>query len=98
MKVLSSHSLRSPPVFVHTKLQGFLFACFLVEALTFPPTSGKSFIMGADEAMESELGLGELAGLTVANEADSLAYDVSESTRFIFRGVVMETVRWQKHL
>lgn len=48
-----------------------------VEALTFPPTSGKSFIMGADEAMESELGLGELAGLTVANEADSLAYDVS---------------------
>lgn len=33
--------------------------------------------MGTDEAMESELGLGELAGLTVANEADSLAYDVS---------------------
>lgn len=33
--------------------------------------------MGADETMESELGLGELAGLTVANEADSLAYDVS---------------------
>lgn len=48
-----------------------------VEALTFPPSSGKSFIMGADEALESELGLGELAGLTVANEADSLAYDVS---------------------
>lgn len=48
-----------------------------VEALTFPPTSGKSFIMGTDEAMESELGLGELAGLTVANEADSLGYDVS---------------------
>lgn len=49
-----------------------------MEALTFPPTSGKSFIMGTDEAMESELGLGELAGLTVANEADSLAYDVSK--------------------
>lgn len=31
--------------------------------------------------MESELGLGELAGLTVANEADSLAYDVSTTTR-----------------
>uniref|UniRef100_A0A3Q3FMJ1 Striatin-like n=1 Tax=Labrus bergylta TaxID=56723 RepID=A0A3Q3FMJ1_9LABR len=29
--------------------------------------------------MESELGLGELAGLTVANEADSLAYDVSRT-------------------
>lgn len=56
------------------------FCCILflvVEALTFPPTSGKSFIMGADEALENELGLGELAGLTVANEADSLTYDVS---------------------
>ncbi|KAG7462845.1 hypothetical protein MATL_G00189100 [Megalops atlanticus] len=50
-----------------------------VEALTFPPSSGKSFIMGADEAMESELGLGELAGLTVANEADSLAYDITNN-------------------
>lgn len=36
--------------------------------------------MGTDEAMESELGLGELAGLTVANEADSLTYDVSRTT------------------
>ncbi|XP_005993700.1 striatin isoform X2 [Latimeria chalumnae] len=50
-----------------------------VEALTFPPTSGKSFIMGADEAMESELGLGELAGLTVANEADILTYDIANN-------------------
>ncbi|GAA6233927.1 striatin isoform X2 [Lates japonicus] len=50
-----------------------------VEALTFPPTSGKSFMMGTDEAMESELGLGELAGLTVANEADSLAYDIGNN-------------------
>ncbi|XP_062320358.1 striatin-like isoform X1 [Osmerus eperlanus] len=50
-----------------------------VEALTFPPTSGKSFIMGADEALESELGLGELAGLTVANEADSLTYDIGNN-------------------
>ncbi|XP_035461023.2 striatin isoform X2 [Scophthalmus maximus] len=50
-----------------------------VEALTFPPTSGKSFIMGTDEAMESELGLGELAGLTVANEADGLAYDIGNN-------------------
>lgn len=48
-----------------------------VEALTFPPSSGKSFIMGTDEALENELGLGELAGLTVANEADTLTYDVS---------------------
>lgn len=58
-----------------------------MEALTFPPSSGKSFIMGADEALESELGLGELAGLTVANEADSLAYDVSSS--FLFYAITM---------
>ncbi|MBN3320216.1 STRN protein, partial [Atractosteus spatula] len=50
-----------------------------VEAMTFPPTSGKSFIMGTDEAMESELGLGELAGLTVANEAESLTYDITNN-------------------
>lgn len=53
----------------------YLFSA--VEALTFPPSSGKSFIMGPDEALENEMGLGELAGLTVANEADSLSYDVS---------------------
>ncbi|CAI9542008.1 unnamed protein product [Staurois parvus] len=50
-----------------------------VEALTFPPSSGKSFIMGPDEALENELGLGELAGLTVANEADSMTYDVANN-------------------
>uniref|UniRef100_A0AAR2LSF6 Striatin n=1 Tax=Pygocentrus nattereri TaxID=42514 RepID=A0AAR2LSF6_PYGNA len=50
-----------------------------MEALTFPPSSGKSFIMGADEALENELGLGELAGLTVANEAESLAYDITNN-------------------
>ncbi|KAJ8002223.1 hypothetical protein DPEC_G00177660 [Dallia pectoralis] len=48
-------------------------------AMTFPPTSGKSFIMRPDDVAESELGLGELAGLTVANEADNLAYDVTNS-------------------
>uniref|UniRef100_A0A6Q2X1G6 Striatin N-terminal domain-containing protein n=1 Tax=Esox lucius TaxID=8010 RepID=A0A6Q2X1G6_ESOLU len=39
----------------------------------------ESFIMRPDEVGESELGLGELAGLTVANEADNLAYDVTNS-------------------
>uniref|UniRef100_A0A3Q3ISC2 Striatin n=1 Tax=Monopterus albus TaxID=43700 RepID=A0A3Q3ISC2_MONAL len=52
-----------------------------VDALTFPPTSGKSFIMCTDEAMESELGLGELAGLTVANEADSLIGNNKDAMR-----------------
>uniref|UniRef100_A0AAZ3QNZ8 Striatin n=1 Tax=Oncorhynchus tshawytscha TaxID=74940 RepID=A0AAZ3QNZ8_ONCTS len=52
-----------------------------MEAMTFPPTSGKSFIMGPDEAAESELGLGELAGLTVANEADSLVTNSQDALR-----------------
>uniref|UniRef100_A0A4W3GL59 Striatin n=1 Tax=Callorhinchus milii TaxID=7868 RepID=A0A4W3GL59_CALMI len=51
----------------------------LVEALTFPPGAGKSFIMGTDEALENALGLGELAGLTVANEADPLNYDITNN-------------------
>uniref|UniRef100_A0A3Q3X158 Striatin n=1 Tax=Mola mola TaxID=94237 RepID=A0A3Q3X158_MOLML len=50
------------------------------EAMTFLPSSGKSFILGrVDEAVSDELGLGELAGLTVANEADNLAYDITNS-------------------
>ncbi|XP_056135683.1 striatin [Lampris incognitus] len=50
------------------------------EAMTFLPSSGKSFILGrVDEAVSSELGLGELASLTVANEADSLGYDISNN-------------------
>ncbi|KAK1886308.1 Striatin [Dissostichus eleginoides] len=50
------------------------------EAMTFLPSPGKSFIMGrVDEAVSNELGLGELAGLTVANEADSLAYDITNN-------------------
>ena len=31
-----------------------------------------------DDALEAALGLGELAGLTINNEADSLSYDVSD--------------------
>uniref|UniRef100_A0A7N6BDK1 Striatin n=1 Tax=Anabas testudineus TaxID=64144 RepID=A0A7N6BDK1_ANATE len=50
------------------------------EAMTFLPSTGKSFILGrVDEAVSNELGLGELAGLTVANEADSLAYDITNN-------------------
>ncbi|XP_049899685.1 striatin isoform X2 [Epinephelus moara] len=50
------------------------------EAMTFLPSSGKSFILGrVDEAVSNELGLGELAGLTVANEAETLAYDITNN-------------------
>lgn len=49
--------------------------------MTFLPSTGKSFILGrVDEAVSNELGLGELAGLTVANEAESLGYDVSKTS------------------
>ncbi|XP_078069506.1 striatin isoform X4 [Mustelus asterias] len=40
---------------------------------------GKPFIMGTNEALENALGLGELAGLTVANEADPLNYDITNN-------------------
>ncbi|KAM4603736.1 striatin [Polymixia lowei] len=50
------------------------------EAMTFLPSPGKSFILGrVDEAVSTELGLGELAGLTVANEADGLAYHITNN-------------------
>ncbi|KAM4595182.1 striatin-like [Fundulus diaphanus] len=51
------------------------------EPMTFLPSTGKSFILGrVDEAVSNELGLGELAGLTVANEAESLGYDITSSS------------------
>ncbi|XP_035385812.1 striatin-like isoform X5 [Electrophorus electricus] len=51
-----------------------------LEAVTFPPPSDKAFIMVPEDVMETgELGLGELAGLTVANEADSLAYEIGNN-------------------
>lgn len=44
----------------------------------FVASPGKSFLLGpVDEAVSLDLGLGELAGLTVANEADGPPYDVS---------------------
>ncbi|XP_034043563.1 striatin [Thalassophryne amazonica] len=50
------------------------------EAMTFLPSTGKSFILGrVDEAVSNELGLGELAGLTVANEAESMAYNITSN-------------------
>ncbi|XP_069385673.1 striatin [Paralichthys olivaceus] len=50
------------------------------ETMTYLPSSEKSLILGrVDEAVSNELGLGELAGLTVANEADSLTYDITNN-------------------
>uniref|UniRef100_A0A8C9VWZ2 Striatin-3 n=1 Tax=Scleropages formosus TaxID=113540 RepID=A0A8C9VWZ2_SCLFO len=67
--VLFPVSLRSP--FWH----GILFSMppsgpclFLAEPLPFPTGGGKSFIMGSDDVLESVLGLGDLADLTVSND------------------------------
>jgi striatin 1/3/4 len=45
-----------------------------------PDSVGHKALIGGlndDDALEAALGLGELAGLTVNNEADSLSYDIS---------------------
>lgn len=55
----------------------FETACRLKEPMTFLPSSGKCFILGpVDEAVSNEFGLGELARITVANEADNLTFEV----------------------
>ncbi|XP_073433923.1 striatin-3 isoform X9 [Dendrobates tinctorius] len=45
------------------------------EPLTFPSGGGKTFIMGSEDVLESVLGLGELADLTVTNDSD-YSYDM----------------------
>ncbi|XP_061853570.1 striatin-3 isoform X2 [Colius striatus] len=45
------------------------------EPITFPPGGGKSFIMGSDDVLLNVLGLGDLADLTVTNDAD-YSYDL----------------------
>ncbi|XP_029650817.1 striatin-3 isoform X4 [Octopus sinensis] len=56
-------------------------------SISFPAPSKRPMIgvPGAEnEALEAALGLGELAGLTVANEADPQAYDIS-APKEVFR-------------
>nr|XP_009668201.1 PREDICTED: striatin-3 isoform X4 [Struthio camelus australis] len=45
------------------------------EPITFPSGGGKSFIMGSDDVLLNVLGLGDLADLTVTNDAD-YSYDL----------------------
>ncbi|KAM8781076.1 striatin-3 [Rhynchonycteris naso] len=45
------------------------------EPMTFPSGGGKSFIVGSDDVLLSVLGLGDLADLTVTNDAD-YSYDL----------------------
>ncbi|KAJ7990917.1 hypothetical protein DPEC_G00291860 [Dallia pectoralis] len=46
------------------------------EPLPFPSGGGKSFIMGSDDVLESVLGLGDLADLTVSNDEADYSYDM----------------------
>uniref|UniRef100_A0A674A6H8 Striatin-3 n=1 Tax=Salmo trutta TaxID=8032 RepID=A0A674A6H8_SALTR len=49
---------------------------FLAEPLPFPSGGGKSFIIGSDDVLESFLGLGDLADLTVSNDEADYSYDL----------------------
>uniref|UniRef100_A0A8C2CCE1 Striatin, calmodulin binding protein 3 n=1 Tax=Cyprinus carpio TaxID=7962 RepID=A0A8C2CCE1_CYPCA len=49
---------------------------FYAEPLPFTPGGGKSFIMGSDDMLESVLGLGDLADLTVSNDEAEYSYDL----------------------
>lgn len=52
------------------------FSC-AAEPLPFPTAGGKSFLMGtSDDVLESVLGLGDLADLTVTNDETDYSYDV----------------------
>ncbi|XP_029650816.1 striatin-3 isoform X3 [Octopus sinensis] len=83
----SSSSYRTPPLGSHLPehfddngVQGS-------GSISFPAPSKRPMIgvPGAEnEALEAALGLGELAGLTVANEADPQAYDIS-APKEVFR-------------
>uniref|UniRef100_A0A8C5HT54 Striatin N-terminal domain-containing protein n=1 Tax=Gouania willdenowi TaxID=441366 RepID=A0A8C5HT54_GOUWI len=56
------------------------------EPLPFPSGSGKSFLLGSsDDVLESVLGLGDLADLTVANDDTDFGYDLSANKESPFR-------------
>uniref|UniRef100_A0A672QFQ6 Striatin-3-like n=1 Tax=Sinocyclocheilus grahami TaxID=75366 RepID=A0A672QFQ6_SINGR len=62
-------SLFFNPMVWHLVYWALLFSfLFLAEPLPFTPGGGKSFIMGSDDMLESVLGLGDLADLTVSND------------------------------
>uniref|UniRef100_A0A8C1FHX9 Striatin, calmodulin binding protein 3 n=1 Tax=Cyprinus carpio carpio TaxID=630221 RepID=A0A8C1FHX9_CYPCA len=70
--------LISPTPYVwHLVYWALLFSfLFLAEPLPFTPGGGKSFIMGSDDMLESVLGLGDLADLTVSNDEAEYSYDL----------------------
>uniref|UniRef100_A0A096LQ60 Striatin-3 n=1 Tax=Poecilia formosa TaxID=48698 RepID=A0A096LQ60_POEFO len=60
--------------------------CDPAEPLPFPSGGGKSFLLGGpDDVLESVLGLGDLADLTVTNDETDFGYDLSSSKESAFR-------------
>lgn len=58
----------------------------VAEPLPFAPGSGKSFLLGgSDDVLESVLGLGDLADLTVTNDEADYSYDVSHAHTILSR-------------
>ncbi|XP_057715532.1 striatin-3 isoform X1 [Corythoichthys intestinalis] len=56
------------------------------EPLPFAPGGGKNFLMGgADRVLESVLGLGDLADLTVTNDDVDFSYDLASNQESSFR-------------
>ncbi|XP_069008936.1 striatin-3 isoform X1 [Embiotoca jacksoni] len=56
------------------------------EPLPFPTGGGKSFLLGgADDVLESVLGLGDLADLTVTNDETDYGYDLPSNKESSFR-------------
>lgn len=55
------------------------------EPLAFPSGRGKSFLLGGETVLESVLGLGDLADLTVTNDEADYGYDLQSSKDSPFR-------------
>uniref|UniRef100_A0A8D0A267 Striatin, calmodulin binding protein 3 n=1 Tax=Sander lucioperca TaxID=283035 RepID=A0A8D0A267_SANLU len=56
------------------------------EPLPFAPGGGKSFLLGSsDDVLESVLGLGDLADLTVTNDETDYSYDLPSNKESSFR-------------
>ncbi|XP_072320351.1 striatin-3 isoform X2 [Eucyclogobius newberryi] len=55
------------------------------EPLSFPSSGGKSFLLGGEAVLESVLGLGDLADLTVTNDEPDYGYDLQSNKESSFR-------------
>ncbi|XP_055018818.1 striatin-3, partial [Boleophthalmus pectinirostris] len=55
------------------------------EPLAFPSSGGKSFLLGGEAVLESVLGLGDLADLTVTNDEPDYGYDLQSNQESSFR-------------